>query len=135
MNEAIIDIVGFQLVKLPCNAALHGIGTRRPTIGTALVIRAKVNLKTHFFANVLERFAHVEKGLGPACGQVKVIDPAFIRPADCRDSIRHGGFRNIGCAHSQYADRIACAPVSSVFHPASPPFVDFRPVPAAWLSR
>ena len=49
VNKAVVNVIGFQGVQLPVDAALDGLRIGGPAVGAGEVIGAKVDLLQHLF--------------------------------------------------------------------------------------
>ena len=116
VEEAEVDIVGFQGAQLPVDGALDGVQIRGPAVHPALVVGAEVDLE----ADLVPRSGH-----GPAIGgerrrvrrgHVKKVDPLFQRQFHSGlDLILSGGADGAG-AQPQNADLLLSVGEFSIFH-------------------
>ena len=91
VDKAKIDVVCFQLLKLPVDRALDLLEVERPAVSAAAVVGAKVDLEVDPVAAALRHAAIGCKGGGIPRRHIKVVDAVFQRHRDRLFGLLHAG--------------------------------------------
>ena len=116
VHEAEIDIVGFQLLELPCNRFFDAVQRRVPAVFAGGIVRAEMQLQIGILPPSGKRFADAGENGGMAAREVDIIDAAVQRKRHRLHDVLHGVFSNDRGPEADHADLLVSVGQLPVFH-------------------
>ena len=116
VDEAEVDIAGFEAFKLPLHGALYLVELERPAVLPAAVVRAEVDLVVHLAALRAHGAAEGGEGRGVRRGHVEVVHAVFKGEGHRALGLLRPGGAEGAVAEADYADFLAAVRQNAVFH-------------------
>ena len=123
VDEAVVDVVGLQLLQLPVHRAADRIQIGGPAVASPLAVDgAEVDLVEDLVPDVGQGLAEGGEVHRLGGGQVKVVDPVLHSQPQRLDPLGLPGGGDGAGPHPQGADTVPRAPVDTIFHDVFPRF-------------
>ena len=120
MDKRIVDIICFQLSKLPIHGTFYCLRVRRPAVTALRIIGAEMQLIHDVFAHSFKGLSENGKTRGVARGEVVIVDSVLVGQIQCFDKLLFFRLGNSARTEADDAYFISRTAIGSVFHFPSP---------------